>query len=437
MGFPRPHVDDPFFVGTATHLARTGDLYKPHIRLWLEPFTEGRFFVHFPIYPALLATWMKVAGIGTGSLLLFFACANFLTCLSAGWVVKKCGLPLGLLVLLPWLILTFAQWQGFRGDLPGLSLLAASAAFFTHPRPWAFFFAGLTGLLAMMVWPVLGGFFVPLASFAFYHHLQHELPKNKVLWLWKRLVGIALGFSVSLLWFLFLIQFNVELFFKDFLLAASMRRPEGARILETFVGLSWARFSHPYLISVWLTSLFLIYWTFRPPQDFSKACRYGLALAFCGSVLATILYAVNVHLIYLFFGIMFFMTLFEFIRIKRYQEITLLAVLSLGLWSQIFRALPSFLPRPPTDTSVIFKELEKYPNATIVFDEVAYRDIFNLSPPLSSLSWLGLHPAPRLGARPEDKQPDQIWVVSGYRWHSESQENEHEFIVIPPTLSPP
>lgn len=430
LGFPKPHVDDPFYVGTAEHLARTGELYNPYARIWMSPFTPGKYFAQFPLYPFVLGAWMKVAGIGTASVLVFFGVTHFLCCLFAGWFVRRARLSDALFIFLPWMILSISQTQGFRGDIPGLCAFWIGAVCITYATPACFFAAALAGCAAVLLWPVLLGFICPVFAAYSVLHWKNLPGPLRTAWTLRQLAALLAGGSAAFLAFLFMIGFEWNAFLHDFLLVTSMRRPGGNSILDAFLGLSWARYDHFFLFSVSLLSFFFLYWALRPSSPLSPSSRLWVFETLVGSLLAIALYAVNTQLIYFFFWMAFFAVAADFIKVKARLEPALIGLLSFGLWIQTFYGARNFLPHPAPETESIAKELNKHPGAIVVFDEIVYRYLFDLQPPSNSLSWLCLRPAPDLGGSLADKKPDQIWVMAEKRFFPESGTDSNKIMIV-------
>lgn len=70
-GMPWVNVDDLAFAGAGMDLAATGRLTNHLMRPWLAAFGTDQFFIQLPGAPYALAAWIKVAGVGTASFLVF------------------------------------------------------------------------------------------------------------------------------------------------------------------------------------------------------------------------------------------------------------------------------------------------------------------------------------------------------------------------------
>src|SRR5665213_1074302 len=69
LDFPKPGLDDLFFVGTSLNLAQGGDYSNPLLER--QQFSSHFYFVHTPTYSFALAGWLKIFGVSTFSLLGF------------------------------------------------------------------------------------------------------------------------------------------------------------------------------------------------------------------------------------------------------------------------------------------------------------------------------------------------------------------------------
>jgi MFS family permease len=301
----------------------------------------------------------------------------------------------------------------------------------TYPTRRAHFAAALSGCAAVLLWPVLLGFICPIFLVYLGIHWRRLPGSQRPAWALRHFLALALGGAAAFLAFLAMIGFEWSLFLHDFTRVASMRRPEGNSILQAFLGLSWARYNHVFLFSVLLLSIFSVYWALRPATILPPPTRLWVLETLAGCFLATLLYAVNTQLIYFFFWMAFFAVAADFVRLKARLELVLIALFSAGLWIQTFYSVKNLLPYSIPETTKAAEALKKHPSATVVFDEIAYRYLFDLQPPPESLAWLCLRPGPDLGASLADKKPDQIWVLAEKRLDPDGKSGSNDLVVIP------
>ncbi len=69
LDFPKPGLDDLFFLGTGLNLAQGGDYSNPLLER--QQFPSHFYFVHPPTYSYALAGWLKLLRVSTGSVLGF------------------------------------------------------------------------------------------------------------------------------------------------------------------------------------------------------------------------------------------------------------------------------------------------------------------------------------------------------------------------------
>lgn len=98
LDFPKPGLDDLFFVGTPLNLAQGGDYSNPLIER--QQFPSHFYFVHPPTYSYALAGWLKVFGISASSMLGFELLMYLLICVATMAILNRNRAP----VLLAWLV---------------------------------------------------------------------------------------------------------------------------------------------------------------------------------------------------------------------------------------------------------------------------------------------------------------------------------------------
>lgn len=154
--YPRPNVDDGFFVGAAAHLAATGHLANPWIAGWmgyLPGAHPDKFLIQPPLYPIVLAGWIKLAGESTSSLT-GFACllgglgslavwSLFFRLTASAWAAwLAAGVAGG------WLL-----FRGLRPDMLALVLAVSGQLCLLARSPQAWLAAGLLGAAAVLAHP--------------------------------------------------------------------------------------------------------------------------------------------------------------------------------------------------------------------------------------------------------------------------------------------
>lgn len=151
--FPKPHVDDLFFTGTAINLAQGGPLENPWLAEWSRQFGTTVFWQQPPLHPFALSAWLRVFGIGPVSLLAFTTASAAVLSVSVYILLRRrgVGIPLACGALLS--IAHFVSAHGLRPDVPSLALAALAALCWTT-RASGWWIAGcICGALAAAMHP--------------------------------------------------------------------------------------------------------------------------------------------------------------------------------------------------------------------------------------------------------------------------------------------
>jgi len=127
LGFPRPMMDDLFFIGAGLNLASGGDFSNP--LLARQGFPGSLYFVHPPLHSYALAGWLKIFGISTGSLLAFQMVMYVLVCWAAIWILRKYRGPRLFEWLLPLGVATAFLSVGLRPEPLSAMLTMVGYAF--------------------------------------------------------------------------------------------------------------------------------------------------------------------------------------------------------------------------------------------------------------------------------------------------------------------
>ncbi len=98
LDFPKPGLDDLFFVGTSLNLAQGGDYSNPLLER--QQFPSHFYFAHPPTYSYAMAGWLKIFGASASSMLGFQLLMYLLICAATIVLLRrnKAG------VLLQWLV---------------------------------------------------------------------------------------------------------------------------------------------------------------------------------------------------------------------------------------------------------------------------------------------------------------------------------------------
>ncbi|MEI8329806.1 MAG: hypothetical protein WCG14_07415 [Chlamydiia bacterium] len=113
-GFPQPMIDDLFFIGAGLNLAMGKSFSNP--MLDRQNFPGTLYFVHPPLHSYALASWLKVFGVGTISILAFQIIMYVIICWSTILILKKYNSPRLLEWLVPLGVITSFLSLGLRPE---------------------------------------------------------------------------------------------------------------------------------------------------------------------------------------------------------------------------------------------------------------------------------------------------------------------------------
>jgi hypothetical protein len=412
MGFPRPHVDDPYFAGTASWLAQGYGLRNPWIANWLSYYGSAILFQHIPFYFYLLAGWYQIAGISTDSTLLFYALINVITALSAAAVLRRVGFPSWAIWMhLAWLVF-FAQGSGFRCDMVCLAFFWTGALLFLSENTLPFTCGCFLLGVAVSVWP-------PLSPFALAFGLGWVAQKGSGRDRWNCLrrclyAGLFTG-VIGLLVIHGMIGGDWSGFVEQYLKAAASRRPDWDLLVLTFIGLAVSRYSWCLLLALILmaTSLLLTFWYQKSKKTVPCPLLLWSLCAGCGAVGLALLYPYAVSLAFYFVPIVWLAALWADALKQRGARLFFAVLFTALCLPQVYiftRDLFSFSVNIPPGLRESV-ERQRVGAKRIVFDEYAYRLIFNMNPPQNSVAWFYLESGMFAPGASFCKEGD-LWVVA-------------------------
>ena len=157
-GYPRPNVDDSFFTGAGIHLATTGHLANPWIAGWmgfLDNVRPDKFLLQPPLYPVVLAGWIKMFGVSTASLT-GFGCAAGWGASLAGWhLFRRVSGRATAAWIATALIATWVLFRGLRPEpLAVFCVAAGQLCLFGRRSAGGWFAGGLLGSAAVIFHPL-------------------------------------------------------------------------------------------------------------------------------------------------------------------------------------------------------------------------------------------------------------------------------------------
>lgn len=423
--FPRPNVDDGFFVGAGAHLAATGRLANPWIAGWLgwlpDVQTE-KFFLQPPLYPAALAGWIGLAGVSTASLTAF-ACLlgigaslftwllfHRLTCsITAAWLAAA--------VVATWLL-----FRGLRSDsLAALCAVAGQYCFLRRPDSAGWFGGGLLGAAAVSTHPFWITLVVPATA------LQILLPRPPTP-APARLAAMAAGIGLTALALVAALGRDVTVFLHDLLAHARFVAP-GSDRTGSFI----RHFSVGYNLPVNLLLLAM-----------AMVClalnrRLGLAatIAWLASqALGLWLYAAQ-STVFLLLLAAFVPLLLSGSHAGWRRTLHYAPALILGVFFTLHHAVQVLADRQHDARAhrpSLTAWLAAHPPGQVLFDATTLRTMFDYRPPEGSmdLAWAWSPGRPLRWWSPQQLAPRDLWVVNPVWSHGNlpTEAEAHRFVML-------
>ncbi len=139
LDFPKPGLDDLFFVGTGLNLAQGGDYSNPLLER--QQFPSHFYFVHPPTYSYGLASWLKLLGVSTFSMLGFQLLMYLVICTATVAILHREKAPLTLAWLVPLGVTAAFLPEGLRPESFSVALTMTGFALihWGGPRPFVIF----------------------------------------------------------------------------------------------------------------------------------------------------------------------------------------------------------------------------------------------------------------------------------------------------------
>lgn len=248
LDFPKPQLDDLFFVGAGLNLAQGGDFANPLLER--QQFPSHFYFVHPPLYSYALAGWLKVFGISTVSFLVFQHLLYLLICGATIFLLRTYRAAALLEWLVPLGVAAAFLPEGLRPEAFSVALtLCGFALLASGSLRWATLFAGfLLMILGASVASRLVFFSAALLLVAFVDLRRKNVPAIRLV----ALAGLALLLTALIL--LEQIGFRLGEFWRTFHFHAAGRISGGKlaaarHYLESLSIIQWP------LLLLWLALL--------------------------------------------------------------------------------------------------------------------------------------------------------------------------------------
>ena len=280
LDFPKPFIDDMYYVGAGINLANGGDFSNPLVARQATA-SAHHFFGHPPLYSYVLAVWLKLSGISTRSLEFFQMVMYLVICRATMAILRKYDAARLLEWFVPLATTSAFMGIGFRFESFSIALTMAGFAIISCGRNgWSsIFFGFLLIFLGASAASRVTFFSGALAALAFFNLWRNGVSH-------KKLVLPLCALLIAWFAFLVMINFHLEEFWKNYLFVAS-GRTGGSRFqslgyfLFHIQGVTWL----PVML-LWFCSLPLMF-RFRD-RDLSRIALFASVPIFMLAALAAL-----------------------------------------------------------------------------------------------------------------------------------------------------
>lgn len=418
LGFPPPSVDDLFFVGTADHLFKTGELVNPLLRFWTDRAVD-HYYLHTPIYPYTLAAWFVLFGINTQSLLLFQCVCAIAVSIATAAILQHYGFSKLACLLTP--ILYSTVWlsnSGLRHDGFGMALLAIGLWFLIQTNRWATIGGFCCVGLSALVYPQLIAYGIPFTGGILmerWHNLKQQIKPQT--FIRQTVIDLITAVIIVGLLFLALIQFDIQRFLADFLWHSSLSRSEfdqffsiqgSIALITHYLQLGYNAIIFGGLYLLYLTCI--IYLCLARKQQ--SASLIGVTISiFLGLCLNLLIYSNN----WLYGSLDFFVWLSVLLILTESQQLLFYGVAIAVFLIYQSTAIISVIGQeqtPASDYQAIHQELQAVTDKIIVIDSVTARFVLDYQIPENSIDYIFYGPAPKfIPEQLAQKKENELWMV--------------------------
>ena len=412
-GFPRPHFDDIFFVGTAQNLAAGHGLANPYIARWTAQFGTQSFFGQPPFHSYLLAGWIELFGSGTNPLRAFNIACCFATNLLLIALCRRANLGWLNALAVGLLVSTALLRTGLRPDAAGMLATCAAAYGWSGTSRISWFIGCVCGAAAPCIHPFTAAFVVPLGIWFLANRAAGQpVPAKQA----GVLGGMALLATFCVFGiFLAAIEGRIGEFMQVFRQHAGLREVAGGRQWSVlFEKLTFGR--EPWLrwptVGVFVLTGALAY---RMPtaraRVLSVVSVFGLFIV-CG----TLLYTNYVPSLLYLFALVGAAFMAATLPGRHRVAIGAIWVVALGLMSFPGGYWALFGRQFSIDAAPLRARLSAYETEgrRLLIDEYAARYVYDWRLPAGAQDWLHCHWDPFLPYRPPkvaEKPSDEVWVI--------------------------
>ncbi len=412
LGWPLPHRDDLFWLGTAIGLETHGELVNPYIQAYLDHFGSQHVLFYPPLFFATLAAWLHMFGVSTASLVLFHwtVLAGAVSGLVA--LLRSLGLSLPIRALAG-LLLTWQGAQSLRPEPLAYALAFWGLSLWCRTRPPAVRLAGsLLWWLSLIAYPVTLAC-APLLLVLGQRDRHGAAPGFRSLILPGVLTMVPAAMA-----FMVLIKFRIQEFWALFSAARALRAAQTLAAPKAFLGALTLYREWLFTAPLFLVFLALVVTTFVRPSAFPATLRHLLAAVSVVLSLTVLMYAerapFGLGMVFVFAAALAAAEA----KVKRIRSPTLFTLGLLWLvWAHAHPIVALVVQRPPDPANIasVASQLRATAGA-IYMDGAVARYVFDYRlPPGAASLFFGVAPPPGVAALP-DYPKDLSWKGPADTW---------------------
>jgi len=419
---PLPHADDLFFTGAAINLAKGGPLVNPYLETWNAATKTGKYYYQPPFQAFLLASWLKVFGISSASIIAFqYTCYGLFTLFALAICHEHHLTRIATVII----VTSFACWMaknGLRSEALGLTFLAAGYWFLRRERVMCTLLGFVFWGAAVSTSPSLVTYVLPLTlavSVCQYTSLRQKGMSGRRI-LVTQFLTLAAAVAIIGLLFSVCIDFDYGGFVSDFLLHISWRRIYLAGVpshpvVQGLLHGYWLILYVPIYLSLLALVAAFVAWGPRPGDRTALIMTTGLL---AGVVFNLFLYPTQSSALSCatFFSVVTLGILISAFKDSRHYFLLAAALAIVIAASQFLTVLEvaSIGSSHNTPYQAIRTEAQASPERRYAIDSAAARYVFQYDLPPHTVSWDFDMPPPGTSwpTAMNDRRADTTWIVS-------------------------
>ena len=409
-GWPRPHVDDLFFTGTAVELVRDGRLANPWIGPWMASFGTDLYLVHPPFFPYILGGWIRIFGVSTAAFTAFH-CVVQAAAISVLYVgLRRGGVSRGGACAGGAALFILLAGCGMRPDALALLLVLVSQFMIARAGAARWAAGSFIGASAVLVQSFVVTLVIPL-------HLLHgiRLLRRREAAGAELLAFTALGVAAATALFAAALPASFAEFFRVYLMHARLATPSfyhGPIIFWRALTFGW---EVPRLGPTWLI-IAVAAWSVARRDSPAQALRLWWAAFAASLLLGVSLYATYEVGYADYLGLALAAATWGCLPGARQRRLGIAAVL-LGFLSQNAVVLLNQLNRREMpDAAAIRAAVATHPRSRLLVDNIAGRFVYDFRLPPGAVDWMSRQPiASGYASLLAHKPADEIWIASEWK----------------------